>query len=127
MDTSQTFKDTQDKITSALVQTTRTVGRIFQEDISFQRSLDAAVSRSLDGHGERLLGIARRLIEKAGDRPDLDPLRLTEQDDLENNWSGIVDVIDSLLERADTSLDEHTGRIKRAGNGERGKVCGNAP
>ena len=38
---------------------------------------------------------------------------LDDSDDVEIQWKGIVDVIDSLLEKADTCLDEYTGLIKR--------------
>ncbi|KAI9766470.1 MAG: exosome nuclease subunit, partial [Candelina submexicana] len=38
---------------------------------------------------------------------------LQDADALENNWRGLVDVVDQLLEKADTALDEYTGIIKR--------------
>jgi exosome complex exonuclease RRP6 len=38
---------------------------------------------------------------------------LQDIDDVDNNWRGVVDVVDSLLEKADASLDEYTGVIKR--------------
>ncbi|KAI9886645.1 MAG: MutS-like protein [Watsoniomyces obsoletus] len=114
MDPSESFKELQERISTGLVETTRTVGQIAQEDISFQKSLDPNVSKSLDQHSSRLLRLADRLIQKAVVGVEVDVPRLKEQDDLEINWSGVVDVVDSLLERADVSLDEHTGLIKRS-------------
>ncbi len=40
---------------------------------------------------------------------------LNDVDDIELNWRGVVDVVDSLLEKADTALDEYTGLVKRTG------------
>ena len=111
---SQTLKDFQDRLSSALVETTRVVGQICQEDISFQRSVDPDVSAALDSHGARLLQLAQTLLERAVDGSDVDAPRLREQEDVDNSWSSVVDVVDSLLERADTCLDVHTGRVKRS-------------
>jgi exosome complex exonuclease RRP6 len=114
MNLSESFKNFQDRLSAALVATARTAGQIAQEDVSFQRSLDPRVSEALDRHSSQLLSLANRLTLKAADGLDLSPSPSQDADDLETNWPGIVDVVDSLLERADTSLDEYTGRIKRA-------------
>ncbi len=122
MDPSESFKELQERISSGLVEATRTVGQIAQEDISFQKSLDPNVSRTLDQHSSRLLRLADRLVEKAVVGLEVDAPRLREQDDLETNWLGVVDVVDSLLERADVSLDEHTGLIKRSTTSQKDQV-----
>lgn len=122
-DSAETFKHMQEKISAALVQTTATAGRISQEDVSFQRSLDSNVSETLDRHSGRLLRLVQGLLDRAVDGLDVEAPRLKEQDDLENKWSGVVDVVDSLLERADTCLDVHTGRIKRLKLEETKQVC----
>jgi exosome complex exonuclease RRP6 len=114
MNLSESFKNFQDRLSAALVATARTAGQIAQEDVSFQRSLDSRVSEALDRHSSQLLSLANRLTLKAADGLDLSPSPSEDADDLETNWPEIVDVVDSLLERADTSLDEHTGRIKRS-------------
>ena len=41
------------------------------------------------------------------------PPSLKDVEGIENNWWAVVDVVDSLLERADTALDEFTGAVKR--------------
>ena len=122
MDHSSTFSDLQDRITSALVGTTRTVGRVVQEDIAFHRSLNPAASRSLDRHSTRLFQLANRLVQRAVVGSGADVPQLQDSDDLETKWPAVVDVVDSLLERADTSLDEHTGLIKRVTHNSPGQV-----
>ena len=116
------FSDLQDRITSALVETTRTVGQVVQEDIAFHRSLNPSVSHSLDRQNTRLFQLANRLVQRAGVGSGADAPQLQDSDDLETKWSAVVDVVDSLLERADISLDEHTGLIKRATRNPQGQV-----
>ena len=113
MDQSQDFRELQSQISRSLVDTTRTVGQLSVEDLSFQRSLDASVAASLDRHNLRLLRLAQNLVQSAVAGSEVDVPQLQEHEDMENNWQGVVDVVDSLLERADTSLDEYTGLIKR--------------
>lgn len=54
-------------------------------------------------------------MKSAAALTESDTPTLEEVDDVDNNWRGVVDVVDSLLERADMSLDEYTGLIKRKG------------
>ncbi|KAI9731440.1 MAG: exosome nuclease subunit [Claussenomyces sp. TS43310] len=113
MDHPQDYKSMQDRIQEALVATTRTAGQISAEDLGFQRSLNPAVSAALDEHGSRLLALASDLLKSSTSISELKPPSLQDVDDVDNSWRGIVDVVDSLLEKADTCLDEYTGVIKR--------------
>jgi exosome complex exonuclease RRP6 len=113
MDSPQDFKSLQDQIQAALIATTRTVGQIAAEDLGFQRSLNPEVGSSLDEQNARLLDLAGRLLKSAASLTDAHVPILEEVDDIDNNWRGIVDVVDSLLEKADTCLDEYTGLVKR--------------
>lgn len=113
MDQAQDFKSMQDLIQASLIATTRTAGQISSEDLGFQRSLNPAVGTLLDEQGSRLLTLARDLLKSATSISELRAPSLDDVDDVDNNWRGIVDVVDSLLEKADTSLDEYTGVIKR--------------
>ncbi|KAJ4348419.1 exosome nuclease subunit [Didymosphaeria variabile] len=113
------FKTTQERITKALIATTRAATRINGADVPFQRSLNPAAGVSLDGQNARLLQLARRLLENAAAGsdavgPDLPNVEALDEDD---KWRGFVDVIDSLLEKADTSLDEYSGVVKRMSPG----------
>lgn len=124
MEPSQDFRTLQQRVSSALVDTTRTVGQLSAEDLSFQRSLDPDFAKSLDKQSDHLLRISQNLFQVAVTGSEVEAPQLREQDDLENSWRGIVDVVDSLLERADTCLDEYTGFIKRLSPGQTEQVRG---
>ncbi|KAF2466848.1 uncharacterized protein BDR25DRAFT_293359 [Lindgomyces ingoldianus] len=107
------FKSLQDSISAALVSTTRSATQIGAADIPFQRSLDPALGNALDEQNARLLQLAQRLLENAAASSDAVGPRLPDVEAIDSNWRGVVDVVDSLLEKADTSLDEYTGVVKR--------------
>jgi exosome complex exonuclease RRP6 len=113
MDQTQDFKSLQDQIQAALIATTRTSGQISSEDLGFQRSLDREVGPALDEQSERLLELSSKLLKSAASISELPAPILQDVEDVENNWRSVVDVVDSLLEKTDTCLDEYTGIIKR--------------
>lgn len=113
MDETQDFKSLQDQIQAALISTTRTSGQISSEDLGFQRSLNPELGQSLDEQSDRLLALSNALLKSAASISELRAPVLEDQEDVENNWRNVVDVLDSLLEKTDTSLDEYTGVIKR--------------
>lgn len=112
-DVMESFKSLQDEISKALVSTTRSATRIAGADIAFQRSLNPDVGATLDAQNERLLQLAQRLLESAAASSDAVGPKLPDVESIDGNWRAVVDVIDSLLEKADTSLDEYTGVVKR--------------
>lgn len=116
-DITANFDDYQNRVTTALVATTRAVGQIAAGDLSFHRASSSAVSAALDTQSMRLLQLTNKLL-RAVNRPSAaKPVpKLRNQDHVEDNWRGIVDVIDSLLEKADRNLDEFTGVIKQVGS-----------
>ncbi|KAJ4365848.1 exosome nuclease subunit [Neocucurbitaria cava] len=107
------LKTLQDEISKALVSTTRSASRISGADVTFQRSLNPDVGTQLDAQNARLLHLAQRLLENAAASSDAVGPKLPDVESVDANWRGVVDVIDSLLEKADTSLDEYTGVVKR--------------
>ncbi|KAL6703474.1 exosome nuclease subunit [Coniothyrium glycines] len=109
------FKSLQDEISKALVSTTRSASCISSADIIFQRSLNPEVGGQLDVQNARLLHLAQRLLENAAASSDAVGPKLPDVEAIDANWRGVVDVIDSLLEKADTNLDEYTGVVKRIG------------
>ncbi|RDW73902.1 hypothetical protein BP5796_07344 [Coleophoma crateriformis] len=113
MDQTQDFKSLQDQIQAALIATTRSAGQISSEDLGFQRSINAEVGPALDEQSARLLALSTSLLKSAASIADLKVPKFEDTDDVENNWRSIVDVVDSLLEKTDTCLDEYTGVIKR--------------
>lgn len=108
----------QASISGALVSTTRSAGAVANEDISFHRSLDSSLGPALDAQNARLLGLADNLLSAATRHTEIvRPPRLKDLESVEGNWRAVVDVLDSLLERADTTLDEFTGAVKRMSPG----------
>jgi exosome complex exonuclease RRP6 len=115
------FKELQAKIQAALVTTTRAVTRLAGEDLSFQRAVHPTVANDLDAKTERLLKISNQLLKSAANGRGFP--QLEDIDDVEISWKPVVDVIDSLLEKADTCLDEYTGLIKRKDAPSAESVC----
>ncbi|KAI1505103.1 ribonuclease H-like domain-containing protein [Biscogniauxia marginata] len=113
MDSSQDFKSIQEKIQSALIAATQSTNKIAAEDLSFQRTSNPAVEEELDETSSRLLSLTSSLLKSASKNTDIKAPELEDADDVDVHWSRIVDVVDTLLEKADTSLDEYTGAIKR--------------
>ncbi|CZS92548.1 hypothetical protein WAI453_006706 [Rhynchosporium graminicola] len=113
MDENHDFKNLQDQLQAALIATTRTVGQISAEDLGFHRTFNPEVGTELDEQSERVLALASALLKSAASISDLRAPTLEDTDDVENNWRSVVDVVDSLLEKSDTCLDEYTGVIKR--------------
>lgn len=112
------FNSLQSTITSSLVATTRSASALVNEDVSFHRSLDANLGAALDRQNARLLGLTERLLGAAtADTEIVRPPRLRDLESIDGNWTAMVDVLDSLLERADTALDEFTGAVKRLSPG----------
>lgn len=107
------FKTLQTEISAALKPTTRSAAAIGKADIPFQRSLNPEAGTQLDAQNARLLHLAQRLLQNAAASSDAVGPKLPDVEAIDANWRGVVDVIDSLLEKADTSLDEYTGVVKR--------------
>lgn len=110
MDDFQAFQKT---VQDALVQTTRSSTALCAEDLGFHRSLDSELGTALDRENARLLSLAERLLGSAAAGSEVVGPKLADYDAVDANWRAVVDVVDSLLERADTSLDEFTGIVKR--------------
>ena len=119
MDPPEQFSNLESRVTSALIAATRITNQICAEDLSFHRSLSSGVGSEIDKQNARLLALADRLLKSAAASADAvrhhskQESLLPDADALEGNWRAVVDVLDSLLERADTSLDEFTGVVKR--------------
>ena len=110
---SSDFKELQEAISSTLVATTRTTGLLANEDLAFHRASDASIDSLLKQQEHRLLAIVQQLTRAAVAGTNVPVPQLSDADSIENNWKGFVDIIDNVLERADSSLDEYTGLIRR--------------
>jgi exosome complex exonuclease RRP6 len=114
MDLMSDFKPFQDRVTTSLLNVTRTAGQLSAEDLSFHRSSNGSFSRSLDAQNSRLLQLTQKLLRAATTTgTNISPPKVKYSEDVDDNWRGLVDVVDDLLERADACLDEYTGVIKR--------------
>ncbi|KIV96741.1 hypothetical protein PV10_00565 [Exophiala mesophila] len=114
MDISADFKAFQDLISSSLVNVTRSAGQVSNQDLGFHRSASENLSRSLDRQNAHLLRLTNKLLKAATRDTTLrPPPTLHDQDSIDDNWRQVIDAVDNLLEKADTSLDEFSGVLKR--------------
>ncbi|KAF4966058.1 hypothetical protein FZEAL_10700 [Fusarium zealandicum] len=113
MEPSHDFKSLQDSVQKSLVSTVKTVNRIAAEDLGFQRTVNPDVGQQLEDRTSRILDLSTRLLQSAGRAFSVKAPKLEDVEDIEMNWRGVVDVVDTALEKADTALDEYTGLVKR--------------
>ncbi|PHH76061.1 hypothetical protein CDD82_4149 [Ophiocordyceps australis] len=113
MEPSDNFKSLQQTIQDSLVSTVKYVNRIAAEDLTFQRTVNPGVADQLDHDSTRVLALSSRLLQSAASACGVKASALEDPDDIDLAWQSIVDVVDSLLEKADTALDEFTGLVKR--------------
>lgn len=113
METPQDFKFLQEGIQKSLVSTVKSVNRIAAEDLGFQRTVNPDVAEQLDDKSARVLELSTRLLQSAAKACGVKAPRLEDAEDIDMSWQSIVDVVDSVLEKADTALDEYTGLVKR--------------
>lgn len=109
----QDFQHSQEAIFAALVDTTRAVAQVAAEDIAFHRSSDPTIASLLDQQNVRLLSLAEKLLRLSASAADAEPPSLPNVEAVDTSWGWIEDALDNLLERADTSLDEFTGLVKK--------------
>ncbi|GJC77567.1 exosome complex exonuclease rrp6 [Colletotrichum liriopes] len=113
MTSPQDFKSLQDQVQAALVATVKSVNRVSAEDLPFQRAVNPNVGEDLDAKTTRILELSTTLLKSAADVCGLNAPELEDADDVDMRWRSIVDIVDSVLEKADTSIDEYTGALKR--------------
>lgn len=113
MEPPQDFQSLQEGIQKSLVSTVKTVNRIAAQDLPFQRAANPDVAEQLDEGITRALNLSSRLLESAAKACGVDSLTFEDVEDVDIKWRSVVDVVDSVLEKADMALDECTGLIKR--------------
>ncbi|QSL64779.1 hypothetical protein MERGE_002081 [Pneumocystis wakefieldiae] len=105
------FSNFQDRLYDSLVSATKAVTVIGSQDINFYCSLDPYFASSLANCNKRFLDLINYIVhlvssERFG--------KIEDHDDLNYKWLDIIDVIDSLFEKADISLDEFTEFFRRS-------------
>ncbi|KAF8582891.1 hypothetical protein K439DRAFT_1634914 [Ramaria rubella] len=120
---STSFDEFQTALQSAAVAATKSSLGL-PKDLSYHRSLNRKFGKRLDACSDRILAITSQLLQyvDAGNELEGAPSlgtgngkgkhRLESEDDVVDGFSLVVDVMDQLLERADTCLDEFLGRSK---------------
>ena len=107
------FKNLQERIQKVLVSTVKTTNRISSEDLRFQRTINPEIANQLDEKTARILQLSSQLLSTAAKVYNAKAPKLTDVEDVDVHWRSVVDVVDTLLEKADTALDEYTGLVKR--------------
>lgn len=114
MSSTTDFASLQESVQKALINTVKTSNRIANEDLPFQRTVNPDVATLLDARSQRLRDLSTRLLGSAAKACGLKSApKIEDAEDVEGSWSQVVDVVDTVLEKADTALDEYTGLIKR--------------
>ncbi|RDA90545.1 hypothetical protein CP533_5684 [Ophiocordyceps camponoti-saundersi (nom. inval.)] len=113
MDAPPDFGSQQKDIQKSLVSVVKTVNRLAAEDLPFLRTVNPDTATQLDENVSRTLSLSTRLLQAAARACNAKTPKLDDAEDIEMKWQSIVDVVDSVLEKADTALDEYTGLIKR--------------
>ncbi|TXT09130.1 hypothetical protein VHUM_02604 [Vanrija humicola] len=96
-----------------------------KKELSFQRTLDRKLGRELDKTSGRVLSLVDRLHQlaaessqekaKAQGKNKIKPRRkITDEDDVVDSYGSVIEVVDGLLEDADSNLDEVNGQKKKA-------------
>jgi exosome complex exonuclease RRP6 len=112
MDLIADFKAFQELVQASVVDVTRSATEVCKQDLSFHRKANDRLSRSLDHQNAHLLRLTSKLLKAATQDLPVDTPVLQDADSVDDNWRKIVDVVDGLLERADSALDEYSGVIK---------------
>ncbi|RFU77768.1 exosome complex exonuclease rrp6 [Trichoderma arundinaceum] len=118
MDSSQDFNSLQEEIQKSLISTVKSANRIASQDLSFQRTVNPDVAEQLDEKTSRILDLSTRLLNSAARACGIKPPKLEDPEDVDMNWRTVVDVVDSILEKADRAMDEYTGLVKQRENGD---------
>jgi hypothetical protein len=92
---SDSFATVSGQILSALTKTTTQTQFLGTKDLPFYKSSSRKVRQSLKKSGSSLLNLCNALLEKSSF--NLDPFE--ELDDVVDRFDGIIDVVDTLLER----------------------------
>ncbi|CAK9781419.1 hypothetical protein CC85DRAFT_325791 [Cutaneotrichosporon oleaginosum] len=94
-----------------------------KSDMMFHRTLDRKFAKGIDASGDRVLKLADSLLQLTVDsQPKANKAtrvkarrKLADEDDVVDSFqSTVVDHVDSLLEDADTHIDEANGARKKA-------------
>ncbi|KKA27015.1 hypothetical protein TD95_000536 [Thielaviopsis punctulata] len=118
MDPQSDFKTLREGVQNALIATVKTVNRLASEDLKFQKTADPAVAQRLENSVGRILGLSQKMLKAEAKAVGTQAPHVDDTEDLDLNWSKIVDIVDCIFEKADSALDECTGLAKRRDTGQ---------
>lgn len=113
MNPENNYAEFESRLRTTTTQVTRSTNKLPIEDLSFHRTSSREFSASLDEESNRILSLTNSLLKAATRDTEVPAPVLRSADSVDDNWHGVVDVIDALLERADACFDEFTGVIKK--------------
>ncbi|KAG9285018.1 hypothetical protein G9A89_009828 [Geosiphon pyriformis] len=114
LDISNFFVRFQTQTLKALVEASTESAQIDASDVSFLRKVDRSGRTDLDRVGDRVLNLVNRLLQNSS-TPAYGSNRtglLQEEEDIDNKFDDIVEVLEGAIEKIDVCLDEFTGRAK---------------
>ncbi|KAI8968945.1 ribonuclease H-like domain-containing protein [Mycotypha africana] len=111
-DAVQDFQAFKDSLYKALISATNAANQISMEDYGFHRSLDMAYSKDLDQAGITSLSLGNTLLNHCALDCAVDVTEFEDENDVVDRYGSVIDVCDSLLEKADFCFDEMTGAGK---------------
>ncbi|KAG9127111.1 exosome nuclease subunit [Ceratobasidium sp. 392] len=101
------------RLQSAIIAPTRIASSLpLGSSLAYDRTLDRAAAKELDAVSSRILGLVDKLVHYAGGKGKGKALSADDLMDGRSYRSVVGDVLDQLLENADTYLDEFAGRNK---------------
>jgi exosome complex exonuclease RRP6 len=92
----KTYPEWQKGLLNNLVATTKAASTVAGHDVSFERSTDPKFDAALTAVTDRLRSLTNQVLKFAGLSED----EFEDEDDMEERWVQIVDVLDGLLEKA---------------------------
>ncbi|KAJ3085753.1 Exosome component 10 [Quaeritorhiza haematococci] len=117
MDNIQEYSGT---LFNALVQLTKATANLNPSDLPFYKSTSSSFGKELPKTAQQILGLCNDLLlytdVEAGGSASIDTHNAPfyeDVDDVTDNFDGVVDVLDNLLEKTDVCLDEITGRKRK--------------
>ena len=113
MDSQSDFKSLEKAVSSCVGSVTRTAEYLGRQDLTFLRTTNPAAAQQLDRQAGRILSLTRRLCRSAAQDTGVRAPELSNLDAVEEDWQDVADLVDHLLEKADSCLDELKGVIKK--------------
>ncbi|KAI8373901.1 ribonuclease H-like domain-containing protein [Blakeslea trispora] len=107
------FKAFQTSLFKSLVSATAAANSIVVEEIGFFRSLDRQFAKDLDLAGSSALSLSNSLLQRSAADAGITVKKFDDIDDVSERYGSVIDICDSLLEKADLCLDQMAGKGKQ--------------